>query len=152
MCVTVICLLVVTIASRSLLPPLTLHIIARNYILSPVFRMPKPKHCLKLLGALCGSAISMDLAAQSMDPHSAQISMDCAEICGSRSRPYPGLDIDISRQWTIGPPVLEIWWSCQIVGGPDVANRQYLFVKSNTADIIYLFLLCTKHLNNTCNT
>ena len=52
----------------------------------------------------------------------------------------PGLEIDISRQWTIGPPVLEIWWSCQISGGPDVANRQYLFVKSNTADIVYLFL------------
>ena len=51
-----------------------------------------------------------------------------------------GLEIDISRQWTIGPPVLEIWWSSQISGGPDVANRQYLFVKSNTADIIYLFL------------
>ena len=33
----------------------------------------------------------MDLAAQSMDPHSAQISMDCAEICGSRSRPYLNL-------------------------------------------------------------
>ena len=63
-----------------------------------------------------------------------------------------GLEIDISRQWTIGPPVLEIWWPCQISGGPDVANRQYLFVKSNTADIINLFLLCTKHLNNTCNT
>ena len=63
-----------------------------------------------------------------------------------------GLEIDISRQWSIGPPVLEIWWSCQISGGPDVANRQYVFVKSNTADMIYLFLLCTKHLNNTCNT
>ena len=25
-------------------------------------------------------------------------------------------------QWTIGPPALEIWWSCQISGGPDVAN------------------------------
>ena len=52
----------------------------------------------------------------------------------------PGLQIDISRQWTIGPPVLKIWWSCQISGGPDVANCQYLFVKSNTSDIIYLFL------------
>ena len=51
-----------------------------------------------------------------------------------------GLEINISRQWTIGPPVLEIWWSCQISGGPDVANHQYLFVKSNTADIIYPFL------------
>ena len=51
-----------------------------------------------------------------------------------------GLAIDISRQWTIGPPVLEIWWSCQISGGPDAINRQYLFVKSNTGDIIYLFL------------
>ena len=37
---------------------------------------------------------------------------------------FTGLDIDISKQWTIGPPVLEIWWSCQISGGPDVANRQ----------------------------
>ena len=64
----------------------------------------------------------------------------------------PGLEIDISRQWTIRLLVLEIWWSCQISVGPDVANRQYLFVKSNTADIIYLFLLCTKYLNNSCNT
>ena len=52
-----------------------------------------------LLGAICGSAISMDLAAQSMDPYSAQKSMDCAEICGTRrvqstgslSRPYLNL-------------------------------------------------------------
>ena len=51
-----------------------------------------------------------------------------------------GLEINISRQWTIGPPVLDIRWSCQISGGPDVANRHNLFVKSNTADIIYLFL------------
>ena len=28
--------------------------------------------------------LSIDLAAQSMDPYSAQKSMDCAEICGSR--------------------------------------------------------------------
>ena len=49
-----------------------------------------------------------------------------------------GLEIDFSRQWTIGPPVLEMWWSCQISGDPDVANLQYLFVKSNTADIIDL--------------
>ena len=28
-----------------------------------------------LLGAICGSAISMDLLAQSMDPYSAQISV-----------------------------------------------------------------------------
>ena len=62
----------------------------------------------------------------------------------------PGLEIDISRQWTIGPPVVEIWWSCQISGGPDVANSQYLFVKSNTAEIIFPFLY--KHLNNPCNT
>ena len=33
-----------------------------------------------------------------------------------------GLEIYISRQWTVGPPALEIWWSCQISGGPDVAN------------------------------
>ena len=39
---------------------------------------------VKMLGAICGSEISMDLAAQSMDPYSAQKSMDCAEICGSR--------------------------------------------------------------------
>ena len=30
-----------------------------------------------------------------------------------------GLEIYISRQWTIGPPALEIWWSCQIPGGPE---------------------------------
>ena len=28
-----------------------------------------------------------------------------------------GLEIYISRQWTIGPPALEIWWSSQISGG-----------------------------------
>ena len=33
-----------------------------------------------VLGAICGSAISMDLLAQSMDPYSAQKSMDCADI------------------------------------------------------------------------
>ena len=32
----------------------------------------------------------------------------------------------MSRQWTIGPPALEIWWSCQISGGPDVAD--YIFL------------------------
>ena len=31
----------------------------------------------------------------------------------------------ISKQWTIGPPVLEIWWSCTISGGPDLADCQY---------------------------
>ena len=36
-----------------------------------------------MLGAICGSAISMYLLAQSMDPYSAQKSMDCADICGS---------------------------------------------------------------------
>ena len=36
-----------------------------------------------MLGAICGSAISMDLLAQSMDPYSVQTSMDCADICGS---------------------------------------------------------------------
>ena len=36
-----------------------------------------------MLGAICGSAISMDLLAQCMDPYSAQKSMDCADICGS---------------------------------------------------------------------
>ena len=55
-------------------------------------------------------------------------------------RALAGLDIFISRQWTIGPPVLEIWWSCQISGGPNVANRQYWFDNSNAADRIYLFL------------
>ena len=38
---------------------------------------------LYVLGAICGSSISMDLLAQSMDPYSAQKSMDCADICGS---------------------------------------------------------------------
>ena len=38
---------------------------------------------MSMLGAICGSAISMDLLAQSMDPYSAQKSMDCADICGS---------------------------------------------------------------------
>ena len=54
-----------------------------------------------------------------------------------------GLEIYISRQWTIGPPhVLEIWLSCQVYGSPYmyVANRQYLFVKSNTADRIDVLL------------
>ena len=47
-----------------------------------------------------------------------------------------GLEINISRQWTIGPLALEIWWSCQISGGPDVAT--FVLIKSNTADRIYL--------------
>ena len=34
--------------------------------------------CLSLLGAICGSARSMDLAVQSMDPYFAQESMDHA--------------------------------------------------------------------------
>ena len=38
-----------------------------------------------MLGAICGSAISMDLLAQSMDPYSAQRPMYCADICGSLS-------------------------------------------------------------------
>ena len=40
---------------------------------------------------------------------------------------YTGLEINISRQWTIGPPALEIWWSCQVSqsGGPDVANSTF---------------------------
>ena len=72
-------------------------------------------------------------------------SIDCRSMAPTASchDSLTGLEIDISRQWTIGPPVLEIWCSCQIYGGPDVANRQYLFVKSNTADIIYLFLYKT---------
>ena len=36
-----------------------------------------------MLGAICGSAQSMDCAAQSVDPYIAQESMDCAGICGS---------------------------------------------------------------------
>ena len=36
-----------------------------------------------MLGAICGSARSMDRAAQSMDPYFAQESMDRAGICGS---------------------------------------------------------------------
>ena len=52
----------------------------------------------------------------------------------------PWLEIDISRQWTIGPPVLEIWWSCKISGGPDVANRQCVCLSKKTADIIYILL------------
>ena len=35
-----------------------------------------------MLGAICGSAISMDLLAQSMDPYSAQKSMDVCAIYG----------------------------------------------------------------------
>ena len=49
-----------------------------------------------------------------------------------------GLEIYISRQWTIGPPALGIWWSYQISGGPDVANCTFFWAKSNTADRIYL--------------
>ena len=49
-----------------------------------------------------------------------------------------GLEINISRQWTIGPPALEIWWSCQVSGGPDVVNCTFFGAKSNTADRIYL--------------
>ena len=37
-----------------------------------------------MLGAICGSAQSMDRAAQSVDPYFAQESMDCAGFCGSR--------------------------------------------------------------------
>ena len=37
-----------------------------------------------MLGAICGSAQSMDRAAQSVDPYFAQESMDCAGLCGSR--------------------------------------------------------------------
>ena len=36
-----------------------------------------------MLGAICGSAQSMDRAAQSMDPYFVQESMDRAGICGS---------------------------------------------------------------------
>ena len=39
--------------------------------------------CIYMLGAICGSAQSMDRAAQSMDPYFAQGSMDRAGICGS---------------------------------------------------------------------
>ena len=37
---------------------------------------------IEMLGAICGSAISMDLLAQSMDPYSAQKSMDVCAIYG----------------------------------------------------------------------
>ena len=43
----------------------------------------KAAQLVALLGAICGWAIFMDLLAQSMDPYSAQKSMDCADICGS---------------------------------------------------------------------
>ena len=46
-------------------------------------RVVAPAVLVLVLGAICGSAISMDLLAQSMDPYSAQKSMDCADICGS---------------------------------------------------------------------
>ena len=49
-----------------------------------------------------------------------------------------GLEINISSQWTIGPLALEIWWSCQISGGPDLANCTFVLIKSNTADRIQL--------------
>ena len=49
----------------------------------------------------------------------------------------PGLEINISRQWTIGPLAMEIWWSCQISGGPDLANRTIVLIKSNTAYRMY---------------
>ena len=41
---------------------------------------------------------------------------------GNEFRYSPGLEIYITRQWTIGPPALDIWWSCQISGGPDIGN------------------------------
>ena len=41
------------------------------------------RHRVLVLGAICGSARSMDRAAQSMDPYFAQESMDRAGICGS---------------------------------------------------------------------
>ena len=63
-------------------------------------RTSEVDNVMMMLGAICGSAISMDLAAQSMDPYSAQKSMDCADICGScRVRPtdlpvlYPDLTL-----------------------------------------------------------
>ena len=37
---------------------------------------------------------------------------------GTQDLTIAGLEIYISRQWTIGPPVLEIWWSCKISGVP----------------------------------
>ena len=40
-------------------------------------------HSVIMLGAICGSARSMDHAVQSMDPYFAQESMDRAGICGS---------------------------------------------------------------------
>ena len=38
---------------------------------------------MNMLGAICGSARSMDRAAQSMDPYFAQESINRAGICGS---------------------------------------------------------------------
>ena len=67
-----------------------------------------------------------------------------------RQMGHSGLEINISRQWTIGPLALKIWWSCQISGGPDLANNTIILIKSNTADRIYL-LPCTRHLKIPCN-
>ena len=54
-----------------------------------------------MLGAICGSAISMDLLAQSMDPYSAQKSMDCADICGSLRGQY--LEAFVRLTNSLGP-------------------------------------------------
>ena len=45
-----------------------------------------PSLSVTVLGAICGSARSMDRAAQSMDPYFVQESMDRAGICGSLYR------------------------------------------------------------------
>ena len=47
----------------------------------------------------------------------------------SSGGPTEVLVIDISRHWTDGPPAHEIWWSCQISGGPDIASCTFLGVK-----------------------
>ena len=60
-----------------------------------------------------------------------------------------GLEIYISRQWTIGPPALEIWWSCQISGGPDVANCTF-FGQNQTQ--LTEFTFSRTRLKIPCNT
>ena len=33
---------------------------------------------------------------------------------------YTGLEINILRQWTTGPPALKIWWPSLKSGGPEI--------------------------------
>ena len=61
---------------------------------------------MNVLGAIGGSARSMDRAAQSMDPYYAQESMDRAGICGSSCAihefcvRYNIVGVDIIIIWT----------------------------------------------------